>query len=41
MDREEIERCLQEVGQELQRLGVTGEIVLVGGAVHDSHHALA
>lgn len=32
MDREEIERCLEEVGQELQRLGVTGEIVLVGGA---------
>ena len=32
VDRDEIEQRLQAVGEELQRTGVTGEIVIVGGA---------
>lgn len=32
MDRETIERCLREVGIELAHKGLTGEILIVGGA---------
>jgi hypothetical protein len=33
MDAREIQRCLRLLGAELERRGLTGEIVLVGGAV--------
>ncbi len=33
MDKEKITACLEEINQELSRLGLTGEIYLYGGAV--------